>query len=135
MAASPHRALSNLASDLSYARARTNLEARLRAAAGIPAYMRRLRRIEDLEQAIREALHDFVSPFRDNQASLPDQDIAAFAETLPLQELNHLIEHHNQYYPIEANLPVDVRTGVFLLVGKPWHPRPLLTWKDLLSTT
>ncbi len=32
--------------------------------------------------------------------------------------LNELIDKHNRYYPIEANLPIDVRTGRLLDRGR-----------------
>ena len=42
--------------------------------------------------------------------------------TEDLARLNDLIGRHNRYYPIEANLPIDVRTGRLLDRGAPWRP-------------
>lgn len=40
--------------------------------------------------------------------------------------MNDLIEKHNAYYPVEARLPMDPRTGDFVLVGgAPYRLRPL----------
>ena len=40
--------------------------------------------------------------------------------------VNDLIEKHNLYYPAEARLPMDPRTGDFVLVGgAPYRLRPL----------
>ena len=40
--------------------------------------------------------------------------------------LNELIERHNRWFPIEARLPMDPRTGDYALVGgKPYRRRPL----------
>jgi hypothetical protein len=42
--------------------------------------------------------------------------------------LNDLIEQHNEYYPIEANLPVDPRTGDYVtMTGRPYEREPLDT--------
>lgn len=39
-----------------------------------------------------------------------------------LQRLDHLIDAHNRYYPIEANLPVDLQTGTLMERGAHWRP-------------
>ena len=47
------------------------------------------------------------------------------AEGWDFAEVNTLIEQHNEYYPIERNLPISMRTGEYLtLSGKP-HTRAL----------
>src|SRR5947208_900133 len=41
-------------------------------------------------------------------------------------ETNALVERHNRNYPAEARLPMDPRTGDFVLVnGKPYRREPL----------
>ena len=41
-------------------------------------------------------------------------------------EVNDLIERHNRWYPMEARLPMDPRTGDFVLVnGESYRRRPL----------
>jgi len=47
--------------------------------------------------------------------------------------LNDLIDRHNRYYPIEAQLPVDVRTRRLVERGAPWQPLPSVTAADLLA--
>ncbi len=106
---------------------RISLADRIRAAAGVPAFVRRKRRIEDLEDALLAALDDL---YHDAEREFPNDAIRferAFlqaAEQLDLRLLNDLIDRHNRYYPIEANLPSDPKTGAFLHLGKPWHPLP-----------
>jgi len=40
--------------------------------------------------------------------------------------VNDLIERHNRYYPAESRLPMDPRTGDFVLVnGRPYRRSPL----------
>lgn len=111
-----------------------SLEERVRAAAGVPAYMRRKRRIEDLEEALRQALaeiyEDALSESGDEQEAR--EAMVEHAKAMDLSLLNDLIDRHNRYYPIEANLPVDVQTGKFLLIGKPWEPESPRTWNDFV---
>src|SRR4051812_39842316 len=60
-------------------------------------------------------------------------DAAAFArrwrraaERWNFTAVNELIRRHNRWYPVEARLPMDVRTGDFVLVnGKPHRRRQL----------
>ncbi len=113
-----------------------SLDARVRAAAGVPAYIRRKRRIEELEEALKQALDEiyqeaFAEADGDEQtarAVLQDN-----AKRMDLGLLNDLIERHNKYYPIEANLAVDMHTGAFMMLGKPWEPEPLRSWKDFVG--
>ena len=50
----------------------------------------------------------------------------ALAEGWDFSAVNDLIERHNRYYPAEARLPMDPRTGDFRLIdGKPYWLRPL----------
>jgi hypothetical protein len=50
----------------------------------------------------------------------------AFAERYDFGEVNDLIEKHNCWYPMEARLPMDPRTGDYVLVnGEHYSKRPL----------
>ena len=50
--------------------------------------------------------------------------VAGGDEIVPL--VNDLIRRHNRWYPAEARLPMDPRTGDFALVnGKPYRREPL----------
>lgn len=91
-----------------------SVEDRLRAMAGGPrAYMRRRRRIEDLQS---EIVQDIVA--------LGDFDVDRIPQRIlkKIGVLNDLIDRHNRYFPIEANLPIDPRTGAMLELGHPWKP-------------
>lgn len=102
-----------------------SVEERLRAyAQGVPGYIRRRRRIEDLEAALIAKVA---------AAPLATEMVFSTEVTDDLARLNDLIERHNRYYPIEANLPIDVRTGKLLDRGVPWRPLPLVTAADLLA--
>jgi hypothetical protein len=102
-----------------------SLDERLRAyAQGVPGYMRRRRRIEDLEERLLRRLGEAEAPAE----ALASKEVAA-----DLTLMNELIEKHNRYYPIEANLPMDPRTGRLIERGVPWRPLPSVTAADLLA--
>jgi hypothetical protein len=88
---------------------------------GVPAYMARKRRIEDLEEKLIEAL----------ASRLPGGLLSSNCER-ELRKINALIADHNRYYPIESNLPIDVKTGHLLDMGcEPWKPLPETTLASL----
>jgi hypothetical protein len=102
-----------------------SLDDRLRAyVQGVPGFMRRRRRIEDLEARLTAALAAAESPV----TAVSSAELAA-----DLAVLNDLIGRHNRYYPIEANLPIDVRTGRLMDRGAPWRPLPPVTAAELLA--
>lgn len=50
----------------------------------------------------------------------------ATAERYDFTEVNALIEQHNRWYPVEARLPMDPRTGDYVLVnGERYSRSPL----------
>ena len=102
-----------------------SLEDRLRAyAQGAPGYIRRRRRIEDLEARLIGKIASAAAPV----------DATSSSEfTAELALLNDLIARHNRYYPIEANLPIDVRTKRLVDRGAPWRPLPAITAADLVE--
>lgn len=109
-------------------------EERVRAvAAGPPAYMRRLRAIEDLEEGIVRVLAELCE-----EAIASGLDAQARArEGVPahaLERLNDLIARHNRWYPIEANLPMQMRTGELVdRTGALWTPMPSRSLEELLA--
>jgi hypothetical protein len=112
------------------------LEERVRAMGGPPAYVRRKREIEDLEERLMVAIADH----EERRAALED-DAAELARlgTLPrgaakaIERLNDLIDRHNRYYPIEADLRIDPRSGRLIDGTRPWAPRPAVTLADLVA--
>ncbi len=95
---------------------------------GPPAYMRRLREIEHETAAHERALE---STWRSLAESTSDAEAfartwTAAAERWRFDAVNELIDKHNQYYPAESRLPMDPRTGDFVLVaGRPYRKRAL----------
>jgi hypothetical protein len=102
-----------------------SIEDRLRAyAQGAPGYIRRRKRIEDLEARLLGKLAAATAP----------AEVAASADVVAeLALLNDLIDRHNRYYPIEAQLAIDVRTGRLLERGVPWRPLAAVTMTELLG--
>jgi hypothetical protein len=99
------------------------LAARVRAAAGPPAYSVRKRRIEDLESELVEAIGEALAAAPDVASARRVLEGCRSIERL-LRELTGLVAAHNRYYPIEANLPLDPKTGELLERGRPWVPLP-----------
>jgi hypothetical protein len=50
----------------------------------------------------------------------------AFAERQRFDDLNDLIDLHNEWYPVERNLPVNPRTGEWVTVGGRSFLRPVV---------
>jgi len=102
-----------------------SIEDRLRAyAQGAPSYIRRRRRIEDIQARLLAKLSAAATP----------AEVAASAPVVEeLALLNELIGRHNRYYPIEAQLPIDIRAGHLLERGLPWQPLAAVTAADLLA--
>jgi hypothetical protein len=48
------------------------------------------------------------------------------AHRVRFDELNELIEQHNEWYPIERDLPMDLRTRDYVLINGRSYRRPLL---------
>lgn len=100
---------------------------RVRAAIiGVPAFMRRKRLLEDM---VAMAVED-IRALR--AAGEPDSTIAA---KIDVGRINEVLARHNRFYPIEANLPLDPRTGVLMERGgrEAWKPLPPWTF-DALAT-
>lgn len=91
-----------------------SLEQRIAAmVSGPPPYSVRLRRIEDLERALLDTLIE---------EGAVDSPTIPVAVARKLEELNRLIGEHNMHYPIEKNLPIDMRSGELVDMGEPWRP-------------
>ena len=102
-----------------------SIDERLRAyAQGVPGYIRRRRRMEDLEARLVGTIAG---------AETPAEAAASREFTADLALLNELVDRHNRYYPIEANLPYDLRSGRIMERGAPWRPLPSVTAADLLA--
>jgi hypothetical protein len=95
---------------------------------GVPGYIRRRRRIEDVEARLLAKLAEAETASETMPAIVTSAELAA-----DLTLLNELIAKHNRYYPIEANLAIELRTGRLLERGAPWRPLQAVTVADLLA--
>jgi hypothetical protein len=108
---------------------RPDAAAQLAALGGPLAWMRRLRAIEILirlhEQQLAETRESLREAYRNDEARFA-RVWRELAERWDFDEVNDLIARHNRHYPAESRLPMNPRTGDFVLVnGKP-YTRPLL---------
>jgi hypothetical protein len=92
-------------------------------------WMVRLREIDRLVAEHERLLEDAWRELSDALAGRPEEFARrwlALARNWRFDETNALIERHNRNYPAEARLPMDPRTGDFVLVnGKPYRREPL----------
>jgi hypothetical protein len=109
-------------------------EERVRAAtAGPPAFMRRLRSIEDLREGIVRVLVEHCEEAREEGADVETHAREA-APLRALARLNELVSRHNRYYPVEANLPMQAGTGRLIdRTGEPWKPMAACSIDELLA--
>jgi len=92
-------------------------------------WMVRLREIDravaEHERRLAEAWEELRSAVGDRPEELAHRWLEV-ARDWRFDETNALIERHNRNYPAEARLPMDPRTGDFVLVnGKPYRREPL----------
>lgn len=84
-----------------------------------PAYMRRLRKIErELERHKRklDRAHRLLS---ESLGDRPDEFARRWSDTARgwnFQAVNELIRQHNEWYPVERNLPLDPRTRDYVKI-------------------
>lgn len=112
-----------------------SLEATVAGMMGPPAWAKRLKRIHDLAETLHtealEAWREHVRRF----GRKPDEFTArwrAHLLKLDLAPLNQAIRDHNEYYPIEARLPINRITGRYELPSGMEHPKAVVTVADLL---
>ena len=83
-------------------------------------YMTRLREIDRLTAEHEEALAAVREQVRDGA------EWAAVVAAWDFGDVNDLIDRHNRWYPVEARLPMDPRTGDYALVnGRDYRLVPL----------
>lgn len=109
-------------------------EERIRALTiGAPAWSIRKRKIEDALDRFVEELLDLRDHLLARGAG--DEEIERrlleHARTLKLAPIQTLVEQHNRYYPIEANLPMS--PSGYMVSGERWEPEPDVTAERLLA--
>ncbi len=104
-------------------------QVRALAIGGAPAWSRRLKRIYDLTASATAQLdhdwHELAKKARGDRARFAtawQRHVAG----VKLEPINELIVRHNCYFPMEANLPMDVKTLDYVNYGGGDYRRPLL---------
>jgi hypothetical protein len=91
--------------------------------------MRRLRAIEIALELHQQQLAEAWAQLRaecGDDAKRFAREWRTCAEGWDFSEVNDLIERHNRHYPAESRLPMNPRTGDFVLVnGRPYTREPL----------
>jgi hypothetical protein len=94
-----------------------------------PRWMERISEIDDAIKAQRRRLersHRALRQECDGDLALFAARWRAFAERCRFDELNELIGQHNEWYPIERDLPMDLRTRDYVLInGRSYRREPL----------
>ena len=108
---------------------RPEATAQLAAIAGPLAWMRRLRKIElalEQHEARLRAARDELWVECGTDAARFARDWRALAGSWDFSDVNALIDSHNRHYPAEARLPMNPRTGDFVLInGRPYTRDPI----------
>jgi hypothetical protein len=105
-----------------------SVEGYARSVAGPPAYARRLRQIEE---EIAQHLERLQLAWLDLCRAVGDPDERErrwreLAQRWSFDAVNDLIDRHNRWYPVEARLAMNPRTGDFVPVGgRPYRIEPL----------
>src|SRR5436190_7132405 len=97
---------------------RRSVEAYL-AAGVLPRYMERLREIETAIVTERRRLERSYRRLREVTGDDPEQFARrwrARARAWPFDHVNELIREHNEWYPVEARLPLDPRTRDYVSI-------------------
>ena len=112
----------------------TTIDQKIRSYAGPPAYALRARKIEDSIAHLYNNLEVRYSELLENFGKEPIEFARKWKEvinSLELDTINRLIEKHNEYYPIEANLPMDMETSRYMLGSAPWKSKQKLSKERL----
>jgi hypothetical protein len=105
---------------------RPDAGAQLQALGGPLAWMRRLREIEVAVAMHEQQLGEAYAALREESGADFARRWHEMAEGWNFAEVNELIERHNRHYPAESRLPMNPRTGDFVLVnGRPYTREPL----------
>ena len=96
-----------------------SVDAYLRAGAA-PRWMQRLNEIDRETRRHRRRLERAYATLEAEHAGDPDalaRHWRALARSWRFDEVNELIRQHNEWYPVERDLPMDLRTRDYVRVG------------------
>jgi hypothetical protein len=91
-----------------------------------------MERVSEIDHSIAFHRRDYARRYRRLREHYGDDDAAfaahwrEIAAAARFDELNELIAVHNEWYPIERDLPMDIRTRDYVLINGRSYRRPLL---------
>jgi hypothetical protein len=94
-----------------------------------PRWMERLIEIERGMARERERLAELYAALQEecgDDRPRFAQRWRAVARSWPFEDLNELIRTHNEWYPVERDLPMDLRTRDYVLINGRSYRRPEL---------
>jgi hypothetical protein len=95
----------------------------------VPRFIERANQIESGMHRHRKRLERAYDWAREHHGQNPDEFArywTELAETWRFDDLNDLIDEHNQWYPAERRLPMNPRTGDYMTIGnRDWRRRRL----------
>ena len=91
-----------------------------------------MERLIEIERGTRRAAAELERLYAELRDAFGD-DRATFAERWrrvaeqwDFEAVNELVRVHNEWYPVERDLPIDPRTGEYVLItGRPYHREEL----------
>ena len=96
--------------------------------AGVPP--RWMERLAEIDRLTRRARRDLEAAYRALREEVPAERFAerwrAVADAWSFEDVNELIAQHNEWFPIERQLPIDLRTRDYVLIhGRSYRRREL----------
>ena len=95
----------------------------------VPRFIERARQIEEGTRRHRTRLQRAYEWACERHGGNPGEFAAywrSLAEDWRFDDINELIDEHNQWYPAERRLPLNPRTGDYLTIGnRDWRRRRL----------
>lgn len=91
-----------------------------------------MERLSDIDQGIAVEKQRLAREYRALQEECGREPAVfarrwrAVARNWPFDALNELIEQHNEWYPVERQLPMDPRTRDYVRIGGRSYRRPVL---------
>jgi hypothetical protein len=115
---------------------RPAVENYLASLSGPRPYMQRLNEIEQATERHEQRLAEAWDALTEESSADPDgfaRRWRRIVERWRFDDVNDLIERHNRFYPVESRLPMDPRTGDFVLLDGRHYERRALDAKWILE--
>jgi len=89
-----------------------------------------MERMAQIDRGVARERARLADEYASLRAAAPRPEFAArwraFARRQRFDDLNELIDQHNEWYPVERNLAMDIRTRDFVLIHGRSYRRPRL---------